>query len=85
MSEPFDTAGIGLDDPERVRWFISWGDETTMITPGLGRTLTRWERLRVRIKAPFWRLRYVLEDLSQVTRYRIEGAWRVLLGRSHWD
>jgi hypothetical protein len=61
---------------------VIWGEG--VITPGLVRPLTRWERIRCRIKAPYWRLRYAIEDLADVTRHRVAGAWRVLLGRADW-
>lgn len=69
---------------ERGLWHVTYGEPVVMFSSGLGRPLTRWERLRWRIKEPFLRLRYVVEDISEVSLYRIEGAWRVLLGRSDW-
>lgn len=69
-------------EEREVMWTVHWGDEP--INFGLGRPLTRWERLRVRITRPYWSARYLIEDIRSVTAYRIRGAWRVLLGRSSW-
>lgn len=63
---------------------VIWGKDTLILTPGLGRSLTRWERFVMKAKAPFWRLRYAAEDLNEVAAYRVKGAWRVLIGRSSW-
>jgi hypothetical protein len=65
-----------------TQWFVTWGTES--VNFGLGPPLTRWQRLRVKIKAPYWRAKYLVEDICSITANRVRGAWRVLLGRSIW-